>query len=42
VKTQAQSVYRKLGVNSRRGAVEQARAAGLLDPDGPESDTVQR
>jgi LuxR family maltose regulon positive regulatory protein len=35
VKTQAQGVYRKLGVTSRRGAVEQARAAGLLDPDGP-------
>ena len=34
VKTQAQGVYRKLGVNSRREAVEQARAAGLLDPDG--------
>jgi LuxR family transcriptional regulator, maltose regulon positive regulatory protein len=42
VKTQAQSVYRKLGVTSRREAVEQARAAGLLDPGGPESDTVQR
>jgi LuxR family transcriptional regulator, maltose regulon positive regulatory protein len=33
VKTQAQGVYRKLGVSSRREAVEQARAAGLLDPD---------
>jgi LuxR family maltose regulon positive regulatory protein len=33
VKTQAQGVYRKLGVTSRREAVEQARAAGLLDPD---------
>lgn len=32
VKTQAQGVYRKLGVSSRREAVEQARAAGLLDP----------
>jgi LuxR family maltose regulon positive regulatory protein len=42
VKTQAQSVYRKLGVTSRREAVEQARAAGLLDPGGPESDTVRR
>jgi LuxR family transcriptional regulator, maltose regulon positive regulatory protein len=42
VKTQAQSVYRKLGVSSRREAVEQARAAGLLDPDGPESDTARR
>jgi LuxR family maltose regulon positive regulatory protein len=42
VKTQAQSVYRKLGVTSRREAVEQARAAGLLDPDGPESDTARR
>jgi LuxR family transcriptional regulator, maltose regulon positive regulatory protein len=34
VKTQAQGVYRKLGVSSRREAVEQARAAGLLDADG--------
>jgi LuxR family maltose regulon positive regulatory protein len=39
VKTQAQGVYRKLGVSSRREAVEEARAAGLLDPDGPSSDT---
>jgi LuxR family maltose regulon positive regulatory protein len=31
VKTQAQGVYRKLGVSSRRAAVERARAAGLLD-----------
>jgi LuxR family maltose regulon positive regulatory protein len=42
VKTQAQQVYRKLGVTSRRGAVEQARAAGLLDPDGPAQNTVPR
>jgi len=42
VKSQAQSVYRKLGVTSRRDAVEHARAAGLLDPDGPESDTSKR
>ncbi len=34
VKSQAQSVYRKLGVSSRREAVEQAREAGLLDADG--------
>jgi LuxR family transcriptional regulator, maltose regulon positive regulatory protein len=40
VKTQAQGVYRKLGVKSRREAVEHARAAGLLDPDGPSSDTA--
>jgi LuxR family maltose regulon positive regulatory protein len=33
VKTQAQGVYRKLGVSSRREAVERARAAGLLDAD---------
>lgn len=33
VKTQAQGVYRKLGVSSRREAVEHARAAGLLDGD---------
>jgi LuxR family transcriptional regulator, maltose regulon positive regulatory protein len=32
VKTQAQAVYRKLGVSSRREAVESARAAGLLRP----------
>jgi LuxR family maltose regulon positive regulatory protein len=42
VKTQAQGVYRKLGVSSRREAVEQARAAGLLEPDGPSSDTSLR
>jgi LuxR family maltose regulon positive regulatory protein len=30
VKTQAQAVYRKLGVSSRRGAVERAHAIGLL------------
>ena len=35
-------VYRKLGVTSRREAVEQARAAGLLDPDGPAPSTVPR
>jgi LuxR family maltose regulon positive regulatory protein len=42
VKTQAQGVYRKLGVSSRREAVEHARAAGLLEPDGPSSDTASR
>jgi LuxR family maltose regulon positive regulatory protein len=31
VKTQAQSIYRKLGASSRRQAVELAQAAGLLD-----------
>jgi LuxR family transcriptional regulator, maltose regulon positive regulatory protein len=31
IKTQAQGVYRKLGVSSRVEAVEHARAAGLLD-----------
>ncbi len=30
VRTQTQSIYRKLGVSSRTGAVEQARRAGLL------------
>ncbi len=30
VKTQAQAVYRKLGVSSRREAVERARAIGML------------
>jgi LuxR family maltose regulon positive regulatory protein len=35
VKSQARNVYRKLGVTSRRAAVAQAQAAGLLDTDGP-------
>ncbi len=35
VKSQAQNVYRKLGVTSRRDAVAQAQAVGLLDADGP-------
>jgi LuxR family transcriptional regulator, maltose regulon positive regulatory protein len=38
VKTQAQGVYRKLNVTSRREAVERARIAGLLDGDGLPSD----
>ena len=42
VKTQAQGVYRKLGVSSRREAVEEARAAGLLDEEGPSQDTAPR
>ncbi len=42
VKTQAQGVYRKLGVSSRREAVEEARAAGLLDAEGPSEDTAPR
>ena len=33
VKTQAISVYRKLGVTSRSGAIERAIALGLLDAD---------
>jgi len=33
VKTQAQSIYRKLGASSRRTAVELAEAAGLLGDD---------
>ncbi len=33
IKTQAQSVYRKLGVSSRLEAVEHARSAGLLDDE---------
>lgn len=32
VKTQAISIYSKLGVSSRRGAIEAAVAAGMLDP----------
>jgi LuxR family maltose regulon positive regulatory protein len=34
VKTQARSIYRKLGASSRQEAVERARVAGLLDLDG--------
>jgi DNA-binding CsgD family transcriptional regulator len=34
VKSQGQSVYRKLGVASRREAVACAEAAGLVAPDG--------
>jgi LuxR family maltose regulon positive regulatory protein len=30
VKTQAMSIYRKLGVSSRSGAVEKARSVGLI------------
>jgi LuxR family transcriptional regulator, maltose regulon positive regulatory protein len=41
VKSQAQGVYRKLGVSSRREAVERAREAGLLDPAG-RSDAAPR
>ena len=37
VKTQAQSVYRKLGVSSRAEAVACARAAGLLDSEAEDS-----
>ena len=33
VKTQAQAIYRKLGVSSRREAVERARVLGLLRPE---------
>ena len=43
VKTQAQSVYRKLGVSSRAEAVACARAAGLLiedEADSPEAGDV--
>jgi LuxR family maltose regulon positive regulatory protein len=37
VKTQAQSIYRKLGASSRREAVELAQEAGLLDRASPAS-----
>jgi DNA-binding CsgD family transcriptional regulator len=30
VRTQIKSIYRKLGTSSRSGAVEEARARGLL------------
>jgi LuxR family maltose regulon positive regulatory protein len=42
VKTQAQGVYRKLGVSSRREAVEEARALGLLDAEGSTPHTAPR
>jgi LuxR family transcriptional regulator, maltose regulon positive regulatory protein len=42
VKTQAQGVYRKLGVSSRREAVERARASGLLDAGGSAQDPMPR
>jgi LuxR family transcriptional regulator, maltose regulon positive regulatory protein len=35
VKTQAQGVYRKLGVSSRREAVDEARRVGLIDTSLP-------
>lgn len=38
VKTHAQSIYRKLGVSSRREAVERAQAAGLFGNGGPVSE----
>jgi LuxR family maltose regulon positive regulatory protein len=42
VKTQAQGVYRKLGVTSRGEAVARARAAGLLDADDSSPDPAPR
>jgi LuxR family maltose regulon positive regulatory protein len=39
VKSQAQAVYRKLAVSSRREAVERARGAGLL-PQGDRARTT--
>lgn len=42
VKTQAQAVYRKLGVSSRQEAVEHARAAGLLREEGRSQDPPLR
>ena len=40
VKTQARSIYRKLGVSSRAEAVDCARAAGLLDETDPPRPSV--
>jgi len=37
VKTQLQSVYRKLGVSSRRSALAVARELGLIEPGPPRS-----
>jgi LuxR family maltose regulon positive regulatory protein len=37
VKAQLQSVYRKLGVSSRRAALSAGREAGLIGPDGSRS-----
>jgi LuxR family maltose regulon positive regulatory protein len=42
VKSQAQSVYRKLGVASRREAIACAEAAGLVAPDGRASGLPRR
>ena len=42
VKTQAQGVYRKLGVSSQARGGGAARAAGLLDREGPGQDTAPR
>ena len=38
VKTQAISVYRKLGVKSRTAVVERAQTLGLLDGESPKAD----
>jgi LuxR family transcriptional regulator, maltose regulon positive regulatory protein len=35
IKTQAISIYRKLGVSSRSGAIERAAELGLIDLEGP-------
>ena len=40
VKTQARSIYRKLGVSSRAEAVDCARGAGLLDETDPPRPSV--
>ncbi len=40
VKTQAISIYSKLGVSSRSGAIEAAVASGLLDPSATRFPTV--
>jgi len=42
IKSQAQSVYRKLGVASRREAVACAETAGLVAPDGRVSGSSRR
>ena len=40
IKTQAISVYRKLGVTSRSGAIARAQELGLVDPAAPSASTI--
>jgi len=42
VKSQARSIYRKLGVTSRAEAVTAARGAGLVSSDSGDPDPARR